>query len=480
MRKTITPTYSVVIGVCLVMLQGCMVGPKYKRPVTVIEPADTFVNAGSYRQDPNSVDAIDNWWLQFGDATTTDLVRRALGNNYELKAAAARVLQAKAALDQARGVKLPDVSYNLARNRNKMSFAFGPERFSNISTTWSQNISVGYILDLFGNLRHSERAAWADLLAAGANQQALTNSIIATVIRARIEIATMQKRLDIARKNTVSRKKTLQIVQNRYNQGLVGPVDIRLARERLAAAQAAQPAIELSLAIALHALDVLLAQRPGISSDLPHSLPDLPDLAPLNVGVPVSLLDRRPDVLAAEMSLRAANDRIGVSMANMYPNITLSASIGRNADTWHEMWRNETEVYSAVMQLAQPIFEGGQLRAQVRASKARYEELAAVYASVVINAIREVEDALVSGQLLQRQLEHVKVQFEQAVAAEQLADQRYERGIETILTVLETQRSRIAAEEALAVLRGNLWTTRVNIYLALGGDWTTRENDSNK
>jgi outer membrane protein TolC len=203
-------------------------------------------------------------------------------------------------------------------------------------------------------------------------------------------------------------------------------------------------------------------------------------LDPITVGLPASLLDRRPDVTSAEMGLRASNDRVGVSIASLYPDLTLSGSVGRNSDTWGDLWKDETEVYSAVIQLAQPIFRGGQLRAQVRASKARYEELAAVYASVVINAIREVEDALVSEQLLQQRLIHAKERLVQAKAAEDLAVQRYQRGIETILTVLETQRRRIVAEDALALLKGNIWTTRVNIYLALGGDWTASQNISDK
>jgi len=480
MKNSLAPIILSIVLTSMFLLQGCMVGPQYNRPETAAKSDDTFIHAAEHLRDPSDVNDIDNWWLGFGDETTTELVHKALENNYELKAAAARVLYAQAVLEQARGAQLPSVSYDLGRSRNKMSFAFGPERFSNLSTTWSQNISVAYILDLFGKLRHSERAAWADMLAAEANRQALTNSLIATVIRARINIATIQKTLEIARANIRSLETTLQIVQSRYNHGLVGPVDIRMARESLASAQALEPTLELSLATALHALDVLLAQRPGLSNDLPRSLPDLPDLEPITVGLPVSLLDRRPDVIATELALRASNERIGVSIASLYPDLTLSGSVGRNADTWGDIWKDETEVYSAVMQLAQPIFRGGRLKAQVRASKARYEELAAVYASVVINAIREVEDALVSEQLLQRRLGFVKVRLEQAAAAEELAIQRYQRGIETILIVLETQRRRIIAEDTLALLKGSIWTTRVNVYLALGGDWSVSQSNSDK
>jgi len=280
------------------------------------------------------------------------------------------VLQAQAALTEVRGRQLPDVSYNLGRDRSKRSFNFGGlgggGRFSVMSTTWSQGISVTYILDLFGKLRRSGRAAWAEVLAAEANEQVLINSMVATVINARVNIATIGRRLAIARSNTESRQRTLEIVERRYEQGLVGPVDIRLSRENLAASKALEPVIELSLITARHALDVLLAHRPGSSDELPQTLADLPDLGPVPIGLPAFLLDRRPDVRAAEFSLRAANERIGVSIAQLFPDLTLTGNYGFSADTIEDIFQqDETEMYSAIFRLAQPIFKGGQLRAQI-------------------------------------------------------------------------------------------------------------------
>jgi NodT family efflux transporter outer membrane factor (OMF) lipoprotein len=460
---------------------GCMVGPKYSRPETAADTPDGYFQAGTHNEDVNDFADVDRWWERFGDPTTALLVHEALENNYDLKAAAARVLQARAVLAETRGRQLPDVSFNLSRDRSKRSFNLGGGpfggRFSVMSTTWSQNISVFYILDLFGKLKHSERAAWADMLAAEATEQALVNSIIATVINARINIATIQRRLAIARANTESRQKTLEIVERRYGQGLVGPVDIRLARENLAASKAIEPAIELSLITARHALDVLLARRAGSSEDLPETLRDLPDLEPVPIGVPPSLLTRRPDVRAAELALRSANERIGASVAQLYPDLTLTASYGASADRWRDIWEHYSEAYALLMGLTQPIFKGGQIRAQIDAAEARYAELAANYASTVLTAMREVEDALVSEQMLQTQLEHTQIQLREARAAEGLSRQRYQQGITGLLMVLETERRRRMAEEALTVLKGQIWTTRVNIFLALGGDWNYQEKE---
>lgn len=464
------------------MLTGCVVGPDYSRPETPAETSGTYFHAGANEQDVNDFNDVDRWWERFGDPITAQLVREALLNNYDLKAAAARVLLAQAALAEMRGMQWPDVSYNISRDRSKRSFnlgagPFGGGRFSVMSTTWSQGITVNYVLDLFGKLKRSERAAWADMLASEANEQALTNSIIAGVINSRINIATIQRRLGIARANTESRQMTREIVERRYEQGLVGPVDIRLARENLASAKSAEPAVELSLITARHALDVILARPPGSSDNLPETLEELPDLEPVPIGVPARLLDRRPDVKAAELALRSANERVGVSIAQLYPDLTLTATYGASADRWRDIWESYSETYSLLMRLAQPIFRGGQIRAQIDAAEARYAELAANYAATVLNAMKEVEDALVSEQMLQSQLEYAEEQFGEAKAAEELSRERYQQGLTGFLVVLETERRRRIAEEQLTILKGQIWTTRVNLYLALGGDWTKQEEE---
>ena len=477
MNRTVVTTITYILIASV--LAGCTVGPKYARPPTEADTPDSFFNLGKNNQDPNELTKNENWWRHFGDPVTSKLVSQALTNNYNLKAAAARVMQARQRLAQTKGRQLPDVTYNFSRSRNKTSFNFGGigggGRFQNLSTTYTQDLSVVYILDLFGKLKHSEKAAWADMLAAQANEQALVNSMIALVINTRVDIATIQRRLDIASANTESRRKTVEIVERRYKQGLVGPVDVRLARENLAAAKTLEPGIKLSLITAHNALDVLLALRPGTSPNLPQTLADLPDLESVPVGLPASLLDRRPYVRAAELALRAANERVGVSIAQLYPDLTLTGNYGFTGDHFEDMFMREAEIYSAIFRVAQPIFKGGQLRAQVRDAEARYAELAADYSDTVLTALKEVEDALASEQMLQTQLNYAKNQLIEAQAAENLSRQRYQRGVEGILTVLETERRRRIAEELLAILKGQIWTTRINLFLALGGDWTQQE-----
>ncbi|MHC4571146.1 MAG: efflux transporter outer membrane subunit [Planctomycetota bacterium] len=461
--KPFTLVLLITAAICLVV-SGCMVGPDYQRPQTLADTSEGYVYISKHSPDSNDVADVDRWWERFGDTTTTQLVSQALENNYDLHSAAARILQAQAFLSETRGQQWPSVSYNFNRNRNKTSFNFDGGRFSNLSTTYSQNFNISYIVDLFGKLRRGERAAWADLLAAKANEQALVNAVISNVVKTRADISTIQRRLAIARDDTQNWQRNLEIIERRYSRGLVGPLDVRLARENLSRSKAAEIVIELSLIRNQNALDVLIGRRPGLSEQLPQTLPELPDLTPIPVGMPALLLDRRPDVMAAELALEASNERIGVSIAQLYPDLTITGIWGRSADRWRDIWKDETEIYSAVMRIVQPIFQGGQLKARVNAAKARYSELAANYAGTVLTALREVEDALVREELLQQRLKALEVRFNEAVAAEKLAGQRY--------LVLETERRRRIAENELNNVKGQLWTGRVDLFLALGGDWT--------
>jgi outer membrane protein, multidrug efflux system len=470
---------------------GCMVGPDYKRPETVAGNATSFVNASKNAADVNvpkgtatavdvnSAAEQDEWWMRFGDPVTTVLVNDALKNNYDIKASAARVLQAQAGLTMASGALWPSVSYSGSYTRSKtyMGFAEGIPGFppSFLTTTWSQGINVSYFVDFWGQLRRAEQAAWANVLGAQVGQWTVVNSTIATTIQARVNIAVLQRRLAIARENIASRERTLAITERRYQEGLVGPVDVRLARANLEADRTQEPALATSLAQAVYALDVLVGKQPGTSAGLPETLPDLPQLGAVPIGVPAALLDRRPDVRVAEFTLMAANEQIGVSMAQLYPSLTISASYGRSSSQFEDIWKHFSETYAFAPSLMQPIFEGGRLRAQVDAAKARYAELAANYSSAVLRAMQEVEVALVSEQSLQKQVEHATLGLNESRAAEDLSRRRYEQGVESILTVLESERNRRLAEDQLTVLKGQIWTTRVNLHLALGGDWGVRQ-----
>ncbi|MBN1457754.1 MAG: efflux transporter outer membrane subunit [Sedimentisphaerales bacterium] len=463
------------------LLPSCTVGPNYSRPETVVDDIDSFMNAPQQTHADTLADDIDPWWTHFGDPLTTDLVRQALKNNNSLKAAAANVLQSKALLDQSHGSRLPDITVSGSRAATKNSsppIIKKGRRIVSHSTAYAADASVSYIVDFFGKLKRTEQAAVADYLSAQATREALTHAVIAQVVKARVQIAKSQRLLNIARETTQNRRDALKIIERRYNSGLTSPLDVYLAKENLAASRSLEPQLEQTLILAQHSLDVLLGQRPDGSKLLPETLPELPDLEPIPMGLPAALLDRRPDVRSAELNLAAATERIGVSIAALYPDLTLTASGGYRSERLSKLTIADADVYSVIMSLSAPIWRGGQLRAQVDYSKAAAQQATADYADTVLVALREVEDSLVKQQKLQERYELLKKRLDEAIRSENLARQRYLRGVEGILVVLDTERSRRTAENLVVETASDLFDARVDMFLALGGDWDETETDS--
>lgn len=456
----------------VVFVSGCMMGPDYHRPENTAETAERFFNDSNAISDPNTIEAIGPWWQRFGDPTLDKLVLQALANNNDIKAAAARVLAYQAILDETRGKELPEVSYGISRSRSKTA-TISPlsDQAPYLSTSWSHDISVSYVVDLFGKLRRSEEASYRDLLASQADRQALIHTIIAQVVRARTQIATIQRHLAITRENVADWQTSLDLIERRYMQGIVDALDVRMARENLASVKVNENVLEQTLMLTQNALDVLLGQQPGGSPLLPETLGDLPSPEPIPVGIPAMLLDRRPDLVQAEMKLASATSVVGIRIAQLYPDLTLTARYGFVTDRFIDIAASKGEVYSAVIALVQPIFRGGQLKARVAEAKAQVTQAAANYAGAVLIAMRQVEDALLQEQMLRKRLELLQARLAEAQAAENIANRQYEQGLKGLLVVLETQRRRQVAETELAITKGTIWTNRVDLFLAIGGDW---------
>jgi len=452
---------------------GCTLGPDPdEAPATAADVAESYVAAPEATSAASTRLPPDDWWRDFADPVTVSLIVEALANNTDLKAAAARVLEAEAILKGAKGARYPQVDYNLTGQRNKFSFVL-PQvgRVGIYSTTFQHQVSVSYQLDLFGRLKRTQQAAWAKVLAAEADRTTLVDTLIAQVIRLRAQISALEHQLAIDRSTLDSWAQTADLVEARYRAGVVDAGDLYLVRENRAAAAAAIPPIERSLAATRHALDVLVGRRPGTGGELPDTLPKVPALDPVPVGLPVSLLDRRPDLVAARMRFSAATAQVGAALAALYPDLTLTASGGIVSDDLSHLLDSSGLIYSALVNLMAPIFHGGQLRAQVEASRARAEAAAAQYAGDVLNALREVEDALTADATLQDQLHAARQRVEAATNAEELARWRYNEGTGILLDLLEADRAKQVSQLALTITQASLWDNRVGLYLALGGNW---------
>ncbi len=455
-----------------VLAAACTLGPDPTAPPPApVDEASRYVNATTTR--PVSSGA---WWEHLGDPVTDELVRTALEQNTDVTAAAAAVLQAEAALAAARGAELPEAGLSLSATRQKTSFVLpGTGRIGIFSTTFSEELSVSYQVDLFGRLARTRQAAWAELLASEADARAVADAVAAQVVRARVTIATLQRRLELALETAASWRSTARTVEDRYRTGVADAGELYLTRQSRAAAEAAVPQTRRELAAARHALDVLLGHRPGTGEEPARTLPPVPDIGEIPVGVPAGLLDRRPDLIAARMRFAAASARVGVALANLYPSLSLTGSAGVRSDGLAGLTSSEELVYNAVAGVVAPLFSGGRRRADVTAARARAEQLALVYSGAVLTALREVEDALVASATLREQLESTTTQYDSAVAAAALARERYHAGAGRILDLFVADRARATAESALLAVRAELWNARVALYLALGGEVPDRE-----
>lgn len=472
----------IVLGTVAMLLgsTGCNVGPNYERPVTAATESREYKwLPEEWAVDVNEVNVSNAWWESFNDPATDELVVRALINNTDLQSAAAAVDRSRALLAAAFGVRLPEADLGFNRTQQKLSFNFPGGRESFIAKDYSLDLRISYMVDIFGKLRRAENAAEYDLFATENARQALGHAIVAQVVQTRIQIATQHRLLEINEETISNWQKALEIIERRYQQGLSPSVDVYIAKENLANVLAQKTLIEQTLVLTLHALDVLCGQAPETTKDLTtDTLGPLPPLTAIPAGIPAQLLDRRPDVRAAEMQLAAATERIGVSIAQMYPDLTLTATGGYSSDEFRDLIDSDAEVYSFIINAFAPVFKGGRLKAGVEAAEATAREAAATYSGAVLTAMKEVEDALVKQQKLAERIQHLDERVLQAQEAERLAAQRYFEGVDNFLIVLETERRRRNADNELALSQGDLWTARVELFLALGGDWNIEEIQS--
>ena len=377
----------------------------------------------------------------------------------------------------ATGRRWPEVGTNISGERSftgastGSSFSPGADRL--YTTTYSVGANVSWQTDLFGRLRSAQRASIADWQASQTDRDAITHTVIANVIRQRVQLAIAMQRLYVAQDILRSREHTLEIVNRRYSRGVnqTSAVDVRLARENVFSAEANIAALEQNVSLAQHALDILLGKKPGALFVAQNNLNELPTLNDAIAGVPAQLLDRRPDLRAAEFRVIASNERIGVALADLYPDLTITTGGGWRGDDISDLFSSQSLFGRLLGELTQTLFAGGRLRAEVDAAKARLQAQANTYANEVLTAMREVEDALVQNHKLNQRLAKVNQQVTEARLAEKLSRDRYSRGVEQLLTVLETERRRQDAEDSLLQVEQDYWNARINLHLALGGNW---------
>ena len=418
--------------------------------------------------------ADSKWFEIFKDEKLQDLIHDALAHNYDLREAVARIDAARANLGITRADQLPTIGAgaDVINQRQSRSAAFDlPEPIKRDRSFGSVFLNLlNYEIDLWGRLRKATAAARADLLATEEARRAVITTLVSDVATAYFNLREFDFELDISRRTLVSREESLRIIKLRQDRGVSTMLDVRQAEELVYNATEVIPALEQSVQQTENFLSFLTGRNPtAIERGL--SLIEQPMPPGVPAGLPSDLLERRPDIRAAENSLIAANARIEVARKAFFPRISISAFLGFESGQISSLFSGSRSVWSVLPEVSQPIFTGGRLKSNVRLSQAQREFLLVDYQRTVQGAFREVSDALIAYEKVR------EVRGQRALLVETLRDRvrlsylRYTGGVATLLDALDADRELFEAERSLALARRDELLTVVQLYKALGGGW---------
>lgn len=452
-----------------IVFSGCKLGPDYRRPVVQIP--DVYHALGP-TQDPQAQAASFAdlpWWEIFQDSVLQDLIRKALKNNYDLQLATERIVAARAQVMITRSAEFPQITADgVGINQNAFTGGF-PDRAK--YSTYAADAT--FQLDLFGRLRRATEAARAQLLSSEYAQKTQILTLVSDVASDYFQLLTLDLQLQVTRQTIATQQDAVKLTTMRLEHGVATRVDVLQAQQVLDTANAQAPDIERQIGQQEDAISILLGDYPhSVARGRPLAEQPMPPEVP--PGVPSSLLARRPDISEAEQNLVAANAEIGVAKAAFFPQIALTGSGGGGAGTaglFQSVLDSNLATWSYGANITQAIFEGGQLRGNLRLAKSQHQQQLIAYTQAIQKAFRDVSDALLAYD------KYHSVRVEQAQAVKDLQEtvdtslQRYSGGIANYLEVLDAQRSLFSAELTLAQDRGNEYQSLVQLYKALGGGW---------
>ena len=446
-------------------------GQKSQRPA--LQTPTTHRGDTATQPDPQTLASL-KWFDVFKDEKLQDLIRDALIHNYDLREAVARIDAARANLGITRSDQFPTIgaSADVLNQRQSRSSAFDiPEPIKRDRSFGSVLLNLfTYELDLWGRLRKATAAARSDLLATEETRLAVITTLISDVATAYFSLRELDFELDISRRTLASREESLRIIKLREQRGVSTMLDVRQAEELVYNATEVIPALEQSIQQTENLLSFLTGKNPqAIARGLSLTEQPMPPTVP--VGLPSDLIERRPDIRAAENSLIAANARIDVAKKAFFPRLSISAFLGYESGQITNLFKGSRSVWSVLPEISQPIFTGGRLKSNVRLSQAEREFLLVDYQKTIQDAFREVADALIAYQKIK------DVRAQRALLVETLRDRsrlsylRYTGGVATLLEALDADRELFDAERSLALARRDELLSVVQLYKALGGGW---------
>jgi multidrug efflux system outer membrane protein len=490
MSRILRHSYSIVLALAMTALVGCAVGPNYKRPSVNVPVTYRGADAGSAEATNAATDTDkqsepakpkttgnaasaqslgdEKWWEVFQDPKLQSLIRKALKNNYDVRIAATRVLQAQAQLGITRADQLPSLSAG-GNITSVQSPKLGPIPGYEI-TQGEATASAAWNLDFWGKYRRATEAARANLLANEWAQKEVMATLVANLATSYFQLRQLDLELEISKRTLGSRSESLKLTQTLEQHGINSMLDVRQSEQLVYTAATEVPDFERQIAQQENAISILLGNNPG---DVPRGLrlTEQPHAPEVPAGIPSSLLERRPDVREAEASLIAANAQIGVARAAYFPQISLTGTAGYESPALTNLFTGPAGVWNLAASLTQPIFEGGRLKSNVRLAEAQREQMLLTYQQTIQASFRDVSNALVAYQKdreFRIQQEHL---LESAEDAARLSQVRFKAGTTDYLEVLTNETNSFTAELGLAQAQGNELVALVQLYQALGGGW---------
>jgi multidrug efflux system outer membrane protein len=453
------------------------VGPDYRKP-DLASPAAyrDSTELGSWKTAmPSDASSRGEWWQLFSDTALNALENRALDANQDLHAAAARVEQARAAAGLARSTYCPQLSANgsVARERTSSTVDNLPPK--QLTTAYRTPLVASWEIDLFGRIRRLNESARAEVDASGSTFESVRLALTAEIAVDYFTLRALDQEVILVNHTIGLRQKSLGMVAARVKSGTAADLDSARAETELATAEAEASALANRCATLQDALAVLLGEAaPSFAFATTDyrfsSLPTIPS------GLPSELLERRPDIAAAERSLVAANARIGAAKAAFFPAISLTGTAGYASSDIDSLFKTDSRIWSFGPSLYLPVFQGGRNRANLARSHAAYDEAVAVFRQQVLVAFREVQDALTATRLLAEQSAAQDRALASARRATSLAQIRYDAGYVSYLEVIDAQRTSLAVERASVQLNAQRFATSISLVKSLGGGWSSNDH----
>jgi multidrug efflux system outer membrane protein len=450
-----------------VLLSGCAVGPNYKRP-TVSVPTDYRDSMAAQTAAAPSL-GNENWWQVYQDPVLADLIHTALQQNYDVRIAAARVLEAQAQLGITRANQFPSASVGadiFSQQNAKTSNQFPPYQVN----AGQLNLSVIWNLDFWGKYRRQTEAARAQMLASEWGQRAVISSLVANVATAYFQLRALDSEIEISKRTLGSRQQSLQLTKVLETQGSASDLDVSQSEQLVYTASESIPDLERQIRQQENLLSILLGENPG-SISRGQALTEQPVPEAVPAGLPSELLERRPDVRQAEEIIVAANAQIGVAKASFFPSISLTGTGGLESNALNRFINAPSQTWFGALSVAQPVFQGGALRSGLRLSRAQYQEAVLAYQQTVQNSLEQVSNALIAYQKDRDFRGQQELLTQAAQRSDQLSLVLYQHGGASYLQVLTNETNYFSAELNLVQAQLNERLALVQLYQALGGGW---------